>query len=307
MKSLPAQPVAISFAFPGPADYPKGIIGDLPNLPAFRGGVPLKAYLEEKFQMPVYINNDGDLFAYGEALAGFLPSINQKLSMAGSARRYKNLVGVTLGTGFGCGIVRDSELLVGDNSAAAEAWCMSRFQPTWIAEDMVNSAAVIRYYEESCGGAQHVSAFDVYQIAIGSKDGSMSSALAAFDTLGRALGNALVNIVSIVDGLVVIGGGVAGAHELFMPAVIATMNSLVQRANGEYVNRMVLTAYNAQSDADMGDFLKSTSKKVGIAGTSIAADYDPVRRTAIGISAMGDTLAMATGAYCFALYQLDKK
>ena len=37
----PGPPVAISFAFPGPADYPAGIIGDLPNLPAFRGGVAL--------------------------------------------------------------------------------------------------------------------------------------------------------------------------------------------------------------------------------------------------------------------------
>ena len=34
-------PSAISFAFPGPADYGNGIIGDLPNFPAFRGGVAL--------------------------------------------------------------------------------------------------------------------------------------------------------------------------------------------------------------------------------------------------------------------------
>ena len=38
-KRLPKLPVAISFAFPGPADYEHGIIGDLPNFPAFRGGV----------------------------------------------------------------------------------------------------------------------------------------------------------------------------------------------------------------------------------------------------------------------------
>ena len=57
------KPVAISFAFPGPADYPNGIIGDLPNLPAFRGGVALGPFLEYKFQLPVFINNDGDLYA----------------------------------------------------------------------------------------------------------------------------------------------------------------------------------------------------------------------------------------------------
>jgi glucokinase len=65
--------VAISFAFPGPSDYPRGIIGDLGNLPCFRGGVALGPMLEDTFEIPVFINNDGDLFAYGEAIGGFLP------------------------------------------------------------------------------------------------------------------------------------------------------------------------------------------------------------------------------------------
>src|SRR6185437_10253313 len=72
-QKCPQPPVAISFAFPGPADYPNGIIGDLPNLPAFRGGVALGPMLQEKFGIPVFINNDGYLFSYGEAIAGFLP------------------------------------------------------------------------------------------------------------------------------------------------------------------------------------------------------------------------------------------
>ena len=73
----PEAPVAISFAFPGPADYPAGIIGDLRNLTGFRGGVALGPMLEERFQIPVFINNDGDLFAYGEAIAGLLPHADQ--------------------------------------------------------------------------------------------------------------------------------------------------------------------------------------------------------------------------------------
>ena len=82
IKELKTNPVAISFAFPGPADYPKGIIADLPNLPAFRGGVALRPMLENHFNIPVYINNDGNLFAYGEALFGFIPEINKSLSTA---------------------------------------------------------------------------------------------------------------------------------------------------------------------------------------------------------------------------------
>jgi glucokinase len=74
-----AKAKAISFCFPGPADYPNGIIGDLPNLPTFRGGVALKAMLENEFHVPVFINNDGDLFVYGEALGGLLPQVNAML------------------------------------------------------------------------------------------------------------------------------------------------------------------------------------------------------------------------------------
>ena len=82
-KLCPAPPMAISFAFPGPADYPAGIIGDLPNLPAFRGGVALGPMLENTFHIPVSINNDGELFTYGEAIAGFLPCVNGLLEKAG--------------------------------------------------------------------------------------------------------------------------------------------------------------------------------------------------------------------------------
>ena len=89
MNSLGGEkPVAISFAFPGPADYPNGIIGGyLPNLPSLRDGVALGPFLEEKFGVPVFINNDGDLYAYGEALGGVLPQVNAKLEYLGSSKR----------------------------------------------------------------------------------------------------------------------------------------------------------------------------------------------------------------------------
>ncbi len=100
------KPVAISFAFPGPADYPNGIIGGfLPNFPSFRDGVALGPYLSKMFGVPVFINNDGDLYAYGEALGGALPEINAKLEEYGSAKRYHNLIGYTFGTGFVLGSV----------------------------------------------------------------------------------------------------------------------------------------------------------------------------------------------------------
>ena len=121
---LSEKPVAISFAFPGPADYPNGIIGGyLPNFPSFREGVALGPFLEAKFGIPVYINNDGDLFAYGEALGGALPEVNARLEALGSPKKYKNLVGYTFGTGLGVGLVIDNRLNRGDNSCV-ETFCL---------------------------------------------------------------------------------------------------------------------------------------------------------------------------------------
>ena len=138
-RQLENEPVAISFAFPGPADYKNGVIGDLPNFPVFRGGVALGAFLEEEFGIPVYINNDGNLFAYGEALAGILPSINEELKAAGNPKRYKNLLGITLGTGFGAGVVIDNCLLTGDNGCGGDVWIMRNKKYTdLIAEESVS-------------------------------------------------------------------------------------------------------------------------------------------------------------------------
>ncbi|GHT72277.1 hypothetical protein FACS189456_0340 [Bacteroidia bacterium] len=308
IQKLPVAPAAISFAFPGPADYPNGIIGNLPNLPAFRGGVPLKAFLEQQFNLPVFINNDGDLFTYGEALAGFLPYVNQKLSEAGSHRRYKNLIGVTLGTGFGGGIVHEGELFMGDNSASAEIWCMrAKNVPDCIAEDTVNSDAVIRVYKETANTTENVSAHEIYEIAKGKQAGNQIAALHSFEVLGNSLGDALANILAVIDGVVVIGGGVAGAYDLFIPHVLAAINTTIGRAaNSDRVPRISLTAYNIDNQQDSSRFLTGTSVKAVIPNTNISADYDPVKRICIGSSRLGDSLAMATGAYCFALHQLDK-
>jgi len=140
---------AISFCFPGPADYEKGIIGDLQNLPAFRGGVALKSMLENHFHIPVFINNDGDLFAYGEAIAGFLPEINSLLKENENKKQYKNLLGVTFGTGFGGGIVINRQLFIGDNSAMGEINRISnKFYPQTSSEDSLSIRAIMRVFAQ---------------------------------------------------------------------------------------------------------------------------------------------------------------
>ena len=162
--AIPVPPVAISFAFPGPADYENGIIGDLPNFPSFRGGVALGPFLKHKYGIPVFIENDGNLFAYGEALSGALPMINRELSLAGCSREYKNLIGITLGTGFGAGVVINKVLLTGDNGCGGDIWLMrNKKYPDMLAEESVSIRAVRRVYSDLSGqSSASLSPKDIY-------------------------------------------------------------------------------------------------------------------------------------------------
>ncbi len=306
--ALAETPVAISFAFPGPADYPRGIIGDLANLPAFRGGVALGPMLQEKFGLPVFINNDGDLFAYGEAVAGLLPEINRKLSEAGSPKRYQNLVGVTLGTGFGGGIVRRGELFIGDNSAAGEIWVMRGKNPGHVfAEEGVSIRAVQRVYMDKLerkGDAPAPSPKEIHEIALGKADGDPVAARRAFEALGEQVGDSLANAVTLIDGLVVIGGGLAGAASLFLPKVIDELNGTLSSHSGGTVARLESKAFSLETEAGLADFLRGETREITVPGSATKLQYDPLKRVGVGLSRLGTSRATAIGAYAFALRQL---
>ena len=196
------KPEAISFAFPGPADYPAGIIGGfLPNFPSFRDGVALGPYLKEVFGIPVFINNDGDLFAFGEALSGALPEVNDKLAAAGSSKRFNNLIGYTFGTGFGIGCVINGQLNRGDNSCV-ETYCLPNPHIGGvILEDSVAIRAVKRVYAEQ-SGVQDASLTpkDIYDIADGKRPGNQKAALAAFAELGHVAGLAIATAGCLREG-----------------------------------------------------------------------------------------------------------
>ena len=305
-RRLPAPPAAISFAFPGPADYPSGIIGDLPNLPAFRGGVALGPMLEEKFKVPVFINNDGDLFTYGEAMAGFLPYVNEHLEKAGSPKRYKNLFGVTLGTGFGGGIAREGRLFVGDNSVAGEAWLLrNKLDPSVNAEEGSCIRAVRRVYAELTGmeAAHAPEPRVIFEIGTGAAPGDQAAAKEAFRRLGETAGDAIAQALTLVDGLAVIGGGVSGAHKLFLPALVAAVNDVYHKPGGD-LRRLVARAYDFEDAEQREEFLKGDKRVITVPGSSRSIEYDPLPRTAIGVSRLGTSEAVAIGAYSFALSRI---
>ncbi len=307
-QKLNESPVAISFAFPGPADYLNGIIGDLPNLPAFRGGVALGPLLKENFGLPVFINNDGNLYAYGEAIAGYLPYINNLLEQSGSPKRYKNLLGLTLGTGFGAGIARDGELFLGDNSIAAEIWLLRDIlTPSINVEEHVSSRGLRKVYAlaEGIEFEKSPSPLNIYQIALGNQPGNKQAALEAFNKMAKVAGDAISNAITLIDGLVVIGGGLAGASNIFLPFLVNEMNSKYISPDGKQFRRLIANVYNLEDQSQLNRFLKGSKKEISIYGTDKKIEYDPELRIGVGISKIGASRAIFIGAYSFALKMLD--
>ncbi|MEN1682036.1 MAG: ROK family protein [Planctomycetota bacterium] len=293
---------AISFAFPGPADYAAGVTYNQGNLPAYADGVPLAKIIGDHFGVPVLINNDGDLFALGEALFGRLPDINRRLEAAGSDRRFRNLIGLTLGTGFGGGVVIDGRLLRGDNGLAGEVWLLRHGDlPGVNAEEGVSVRAVVSAYEAATGhSVDQLTPRDIAEIARGDAPGDADAARAAFTRFGRALGDAVANLVTVLDGVVVLGGGLSDAHPLFMPGLLkAVGGKFSDQPNSP--RRLVQCVYNLESEAEAEVFFAPDAEDES------AALKPRQARSAIAVSRLGANRTVARGAYALAQQALQPR
>ncbi|MFA6039077.1 MAG: ROK family protein [Candidatus Peribacteraceae bacterium] len=99
--------VALGFGAPGLIRHQEGDILRTPNINGGEG-FPLKSTLEKRYGIPVAVENDSNCFALGEALEG-------------AGKGHSVVVGITMGTGVGGGIVVDGKLFRGANGFAGEA------------------------------------------------------------------------------------------------------------------------------------------------------------------------------------------
>lgn len=307
--SLDEKPVAISFAFPGPADYPNGIIGDyLPNFPSFRDGVALGPFLQNEFGIPVFINNDGDLFAYGEALCGALPQLNKRLEEAGSKKRYHNMLGYTFGTGFGVGMVVNGELNRGDNSCV-ETFCLPhKTKSGIIVEEGVAVRAIKRVYAEASGDYDHnFEPKEIFEIADGKREGNVEAARKAFAEFGQTAGDAMAIAAQLVDGIIVIGGGITAARHWILPSLMAELRSELATLGGDAVRRVQMQVFNLDDETEFAAFAKGNSKTINVRGTNLTVEYDDMKRIGVTFSKLGASKAISAGAYAFALSKIDEK
>jgi glucokinase len=102
----PAAVEAIGIAAPGPLDPERGCLRKPPNLPHW-DQVPLRAWFEDAFGVPVQVENDANAAALAEWRYG-------------AGRGVRDLVYLTLSTGLGAGVIANGALVRGAHGAAGE-------------------------------------------------------------------------------------------------------------------------------------------------------------------------------------------
>jgi glucokinase len=96
----------IGLVVPGPVDPRKGIIIECPNIPELNGA-KVRQIFEERYRIPVGLDNDAHAAALAEARVG-------------AGRWLRHFIYICLGTGIGCGIIINGELYRGADGAAGE-------------------------------------------------------------------------------------------------------------------------------------------------------------------------------------------
>ena len=167
--------------------------------------------------------------------------------------------------------------------------------------------AVKRIYGELCGNPDHgLEPIDIYEIAESVREGNCDAAREAFAQVGATLGDVIAMTVSITDGLVVIGGGLAGAYKYMKDAMFESLRGKMQRLNGESISKLASKVYDLDNPDELQQFIKGDQKSIKIYNSEIEVTYDPQKRIGVALSKIGANKAVSLGAYAFALNQLSR-
>ncbi|MES2064366.1 MAG: ROK family protein [Bacteroidota bacterium] len=98
--------LAIGIGVPSIVDVEEGIVYNVLNIPSWKE-VHLKKTLQARYNLPVYVNNDANCFAVGEYYYG-------------KGKGYSSMIGLTMGTGLGAGVIINRHLYAGANCGAGE-------------------------------------------------------------------------------------------------------------------------------------------------------------------------------------------
>ncbi|HZX59138.1 MAG TPA: ROK family protein [Mucilaginibacter sp.] len=183
---------AIGIGVPSVVDVKLGIVYDVIHIPSWKE-VHLKELLENRYHIPVFVNNDANCFALGEHYFG-------------KGKGVADMIGLTIGTGLGAGVIINNHLYAGKNCGAGEFGMVDYLENN---------------YEFYASGSffQNVYGLKGENVFKNAKDGD-EQALKLYEELGRHLGNAIKMIMYTYDTeLIILGGSVQLAFEYFEKAM----------------------------------------------------------------------------------------
>ena len=117
----------------------------------------------------------------------------------------------------------------------------------------------------------------------------------------------MATAVTLVDGLIVIGGGITAARRYIMPSLLRELRAKIHQLNGNELNRVQMKVYDLDNDEEFAAFAKGDLRTLKVYGTDRYVAYDPQKRVGVMISKLGASKAISVGAYAFALSQLDQE
>lgn len=205
--------LAIGFGLPSCIDQSSGMVLGTVNLPLV--GIPFRGRMQERFQLPVGVVNDGNAAAIAEWKVG-------------AGRHTSNLVMLTLGTGVGGGLILDGKPYRGSMGAGAELGhmvvlhdgppCHGNCTGHGHLEALASGYAASLRAREWLG--RDMDARELVDIARGGD----KKARDCLSHIGEQLGSALGSLVNIFNPeRIVIGGGFAAAGDLILEPARARM------------------------------------------------------------------------------------
>lgn len=204
------DPVAVGMGSSGPLDQANCVLHDkdsLPNLVGFKIG----KFSRQEFGAPLYLENDAACFALGEAIRG-----------AGAG--HEIVLGITLGTGFGCGISIGGKIFTGaTNNAGEVAYCRvgdSDF------DHACSGHGVVRQYQGQAlerRGA-NLTAREIGDLA----EGGDEAAIQAWLDYGHLVGSAIATLCCVIDpSVIVLGGSVSRRLALFERSLLQSAREML--------------------------------------------------------------------------------
>lgn len=213
--------LGVGIGAPGPLDRENGIVIIAPNLGWHN--LPLRSLISDAVHLPCSLDNDANCATYGEWWIG-------------AARGARNVVGITIGTGIGGGLMMDGKLYHGSSDVAGEIGHMTIDQTgrrcgcgnygcleayasgpniAERAREALRAGDVSDLLSMVGGDMDRITAATVYQAA---QNGDTVAREVVRDT-ARFLGTGLANLLNIFNpDVIVVAGGVTQAGDaLFVP------------------------------------------------------------------------------------------